>query len=174
MPLQFYNLLQQLNNTPDLLKIWTAGITEEDLHNNEGPNTWSTFDILGHLVHGEKTDWIPRLKIILYSTDKNFEPFDRFAQEMESVGKSMVELIQAFSELRKQNLETLKDLEKDIMVGKELVGFHPEFGPVTLAQLLNTWVVHDLNHIAQIARVLAFQRKNETGPWKQYLRILNN
>ncbi|MFI5135299.1 MAG: DinB family protein, partial [Chitinophagales bacterium] len=125
-----------------------------------------------HLINGEKTDWIPRMKIILSKDgDKRFEPFDRFAQFKESKGKSLQQLIDEFKTLREKSIDELKkanlsdeDLEK--------TGIHPEFGTVTLKQHLSSWVVHDLGHIAQIARVMAKQYHDEVGPWKKYLTIL--
>jgi hypothetical protein len=130
------------------------------------------YDIIGHLIHAEKTDWITRAEIILSEkTDKTFEPFDRFAQFKESEGKSLVQLLDEFTTIRKKNIERLvsKKLTDKNLQEK---GNHPVFGDVTLSQLLATWVVHDLNHIAQIARVMAYQYKAEVGPWIKYLRIL--
>ena len=139
---------------------------------NEGGETWTVYDILGHLIHGEKTDWIPRAEIILSeNTDKTFKPFDRFAQFEDSEGKSLNQLLDEFKILRRKNIAHL--LSKKI-TGKNLEekGIHPAFGEVNLSQLLATWVVHDLNHIAQISRVMAKQYKAETGPWIAYLSIL--
>lgn len=140
---------------------------------NEGANSWSAFDIVGHLIHGERTDWVPRAQLILSArTDKTFEPFDRFAQFELSKGKTLEQLLDEFTALRKENIEWLRaqpllptDLEKK--------GRHPALGEVTLAQLLATWTVHDLNHLAQVSRVMAKQYKDEVGPWQQYLGVLH-
>ncbi len=164
--------LEILERTPLVLETMLNGLSDEWIKNNEGPETWSPFDILGHLVHGEKTDWIPRMEIILADiTDKSFVPFDRFAQFNESKGKTMKQLLDEFRALRKQNVERLrsKNLRQDDFARG---GIHPAFGPVTLLQLLSTWVVHDLNHISQISRVMAKQYKGEVGPWVEYLGIL--
>jgi hypothetical protein len=164
--------IEILERTPEILNILLRNISPYWTSNNEGGETWSAYDIMGHLIHGEKTDWIPRAEIILSEkADKRFEIFDRFAQFKDSEGKSLTQLIDEFKSLRKKNIEVLlskkltdKDLEKK--------GIHPAFGEVTLSQLLSTWVVHDLNHLAQISRVMAKQFKPAVGPWTQYLRIL--
>ena len=164
--------IEILERTPALLQALLENISEEWTSNNEGPETWSAYDVVGHLIHGEKTDWIPRAEIILSSNhDKKFEPFDRFAQYEDSKGKSLAVLLKEFETLRKKNLEVLRS--KNI-TQKELQekGVHPAFGEVTLSQLLATWVVHDLNHISQISRVMAKQYKGAVGPWIEYLRIL--
>jgi len=141
---------------------------------NEGGESWSPFDIVGHLVHGEKTDWITRTETILkYGKEKTFEPFDRFAQFENSKGKNINELLSEFSALRLKNLQRLNEMNirEDDLIKK---GIHPHFGKVTLRELLATWVVHDLGHISQIARVMAKQYKDEVGPWKEYLPVVNN
>lgn len=161
-----------LSRTPSVLEILLSGLPDELLFSNEGGESWSPFDIVGHLIHGEKTDWIPRMEIILAQNPGSvFEPFDRFAQFEASKGKSIHQLLKEFRSLREANLAVLtaKNLQPYHL---ELKGFHPALGEVTLAQLLSTWTVHDLNHIAQIARVIAFQRKDDVGPWKAYLGIL--
>ncbi len=165
--------IEILERTPGVLDNLLGGLSGDWTQPNEGPDTWSAYDIIGHLIHGEKTDWIPRMNIILSeNTEKTFIPFDRFAQFRNSKGKSLKELLNEFSRLRKENLQYLKfkkldkgDLQKE--------GAHPELGPVTLEQLLASWVVHDLNHIAQICRVMAYQYKEEVGPWQAYMGILN-
>lgn len=166
--------IEILERTPLVLQAMLAHVSDEWVLKNEGGDSWSVFDILGHLIHGEKTDWIPRMEIILSENpDKGFEPFDRFAQFEESKGKLLVGLLHEFNSLRKRNLEKLasKNLSENDL-GK--TGVHPEFGEVTLSQLLATWVVHDLNHIAQINRVMAKQYKVAVGPWSAYLRILQS
>lgn len=162
-----------LERTPLVLKSLLNRIASEWTQENEGPDTWSPFDILGHLLHGEKTDWIPRILIILNDNEnKTFQPFDMFAHFEESKGKSMNELLLEFELLRNQNLEQLKGLAltKFDLNSK---GMHPELGEVTLQQVLAAWVVHDLGHIAQISRVMAKQYKNEVGPWTASLSILS-
>lgn len=164
--------IQVLSRTPQTLKELLLGIDEEWTSNNEGTDTWSPYDIIGHLIHGEKTDWIPRAKIILSSEEnKDFKPFDRFAQFEESEGKILEQLLNEFESLRVSNLSVLKSLNiGPTDLAKE--GIHPAFGKVTLAHLLSTWVVHDLGHIHQICRVMAKQYTNEVGPWTEYLGVL--
>lgn len=165
--------IEILERTPDVLNTLLKNISADWTSNNEGGETWSAYDIIGHLIHGEKTDWIPRAEIILSEkSDKTFVPFDRFAQFKDSEGKSLAQLLDEFKMLRAKNIEHLRSknlTEKNL----EEKGIHPAFGEVTLSQLLSTWVVHDLNHIAQISRVMAKQYKAEVGPWIEYLRILN-
>ena len=139
----------------------------------EGPETWSPYDIVGHLIHGERTDWIPRARIVLdQGANRRFTPYDRFAQFRESKGKTLGELLDEFERLRGRNLETLAawQLTESQFA---LEGQHPELGAVTLRQLLASWVVHDLGHIAQCARVMAKQYREAIGPWAEYLPIVN-
>lgn len=161
-----------LERTPTALAAILKGLPDAWTMADEGPDTWSPYVVLGHLIHGERTDWIARLEIILSDGEnKTFASFDRFAQFSESKGKTLTELLNEFAILRKNNLEILKSknlTESDFT----RQGIHPVFGPVTLAQLLSTWAVHDLNHLSQITRVMAFQYKEEVGPWIEYLRIL--
>lgn len=161
-----------LERTPFVIEMLLRDLPAEWTTNNEGEATWSPYDIVGHLIHGEQTDWIPRIKIILSdSTDRTFEPFDRFAQFEASKGKSLSELMVEFKLRRKANLEILRSLslsEEHLMK----TGIHPAFGSVTLKQLLATWTAHDLNHIGQIVRVMAKQYSEEVGPWREYLGIL--
>jgi hypothetical protein len=164
--------LEILERTPVVLENMLQNISPDWTSTNEGPATWSPYDIIGHYIHGEKTDWIPRMEIILSDqTGKHFVPFDRFAQENDSKGKTMEQLLEEFKVLRNKNVEILRSrniTETDLAK----TGIHPAFGEVTLEQLLSTWVVHDLNHIAQISRVMAKHYKDEVGPWTEYLRIL--
>jgi uncharacterized damage-inducible protein DinB len=163
-----------LSRTPATLRALLAGLPAPWIINNEGAETWSPYDVVGHLIHGERTDWIPRLKIILeHGETRPFVPFDRFAQFEASKGKSLGELLETFAALRRQNLTTLKQLHLTEEHFK-LKGTHPDFGAVTLGQLLATWVVHDLDHISQIARVMAKQYREEVGPWINYLSILTS
>ena len=161
-----------LEKTPFVLEQLLSNLPDEWISSNEGGETWSPFDVVGHLVHGESTDWIARLEIILSDApEKKFKSFDRFAQFHESKGKTMKMLLDEFKSLRVKNIKILKSKnlsEKDF----NRLGIHPVFGNVTLKNLLSTWVVHDLNHLAQISRVMAHQYKTEVGPWVEYLRIL--
>ena len=166
--------IELLERTPNVLRMMLLGLSADWTAVNEGGDTWSPDDVIGHLIHGERTDWIPRAEVILSeSPDKTFTPFDRFAQFEESKGKSLAQLLDEFADLRSQNLERLRAFNlTDSDLAK--TGMHPVFGEVTLSQLLATWTVHDLNHIAQISRVMANQYKTEVGPWIEYLRILNS
>lgn len=161
-----------LEQTPDTLINLTSGLSQEWIITNEGGETWSVFDVIGHLLHGDKTDWLKRVKVILSdSDDKRFTPFDRFAQLETSKGKTLTELLKEFKEVRKSNLTALRGLnisEADL----SKTGIHPTFGNVTLKQLISTWAVHDLDHLSQISRVMAKQYKDETGPWVEFLKIL--
>lgn len=161
-----------LSRTPKVLDGWLRGIPEEWVTSNEGPDTWSPYDIVGHLVHGEKEDWLARARIILEQGEgRPFDSFDRFAQFEDSKGKSMDDLLDEFGARREANLAELRNLgitDDDLA----RTGIHPDFGPVTLRGLLSTWVVHDLSHIAQIARVMGKQYGEEVGPWAEYLPIL--
>lgn len=165
--------IEILERTPIALNSLLKDLSIDWTVPNEGENTWSPYDVVGHLIHGEKTDWIVRTKIILEQKGQPFEPFDRFAQFEASQGKSINDLLDEFQHLRSNNLETLKSL--DITEAKlALEGTHPELGKVTLRNLLSTWVAHDLGHIAQISRVMAKQYKEEVGVWYQYLGILQS
>lgn len=165
--------IEILRQTPKTLHTYLSNLSNEWTLCNEGEDTWCAYDIVGHLIHGEKTDWMQRIKIVLNQIgDKTFEPFDRFAQFETSKGKNLEELLKEFSHLREKNLNKLNGISiKETQLN--LKANHPELGEVTLRQLLSTWVVHDLGHIAQIARVMAKQYKHEVGPWKEYLPILN-
>lgn len=161
-----------LQRTPAVLESLLENISDDWVFSNEGPDTFSPFDVLGHLVHGEKTDWIARMEIILSeSSNKTFEPFDRFAQFEESKGKTINQLLSEFKLLRNKNIEILKAknfIESDF----SKIGIHPSLGEVTLKDLLATWTVHDLGHIAQVTRVMSKCYKEEVGPWLDYLPIL--
>lgn len=143
-----------------------------DPHSQIPNREWQPFDIVGHLIHGEETDWIPRARIILAQDgDRTFIPFDRFAQFNESKGRSLDQLLEEFAKLRSENLDTLRswNLASEQL---DLEGIHPELGTVTLRQLLATWVVHDLNHIRQLVIAMSRQYSGEVGVWKEYLSIL--
>ena len=162
-----------LSRTPATLDALLRGLPDSWLSANEGPDTWSAFDVVGHLIHGERTDWMPRVRRLLDEGESRaFDPFDRFAQAAESVGKSMDDLLDGFTSLR---AASLRDLRALALTGDDLArtGRHPAFGVVTLRQLLATWVAHDLDHVTQIARVMARRYADEVGPWREYLRVIN-
>lgn len=163
---------QILRQTPSTIDALLRPLSNTWIKRNEGPSTWSPFDVVGHLIHGEETDWIPRARIILNDGEaRPFEPFDRVAMFEKSKEKSLVELLDTFSDVRDSNIQELEQM--NLTPSKlEKRGTHPELGSVTLAQLLSAWVVHDLGHIAQIVRVMAGQYREEVGPWSAYLSIL--
>lgn len=162
-----------LERTPGTFRALLAGLPEVWTDANEGENTFSAFDNVGHLIHGERTDWIARARVILEQGERRrFEPYDRFAQVRESAGKSLPQLLDEFEKLRAENLVTLRGwklTEREL----DLAAEHPDLGPVTLRQLLATWVAHDLGHIAQTARVLAKRYRADVGPWRAYLPVLD-
>ena len=173
MEFQLDRALEILERTPAALRGLLGGLSDAWTSPNEGPDTFSAFDNVGHLIHGECTDWIPRARIILaQGPNRRFEPYDRFAQKRESQGKTLAGLLDEFARLRAENLATLRGWR---LSDAELVllGEHPEFGVVTLRQLLATWAAHDLGHVAQIARVLAKQYREAVGPWRAYLPVLD-
>jgi hypothetical protein len=162
-----------LERTPATLRALLEGLPPGWIQGTEGPETWSPFDILGHLIHGERADWIGRARIILeQGPDRRFQPFDRFAMLRESEGKTLADLLDEFARLRAENLRTLAGWS---LTAEQLAlrGIHPEFGEVTLRQLLSTWVAHDLGHIAQTARVMARQYRGAVGPWRAYLPVMD-
>lgn len=162
-----------LERTPQALRAMLAGLPPAWLEATEGPETWSPFVVVGHLIHGERTDWIPRAQLILaQGPQRRFAPFDRFAQFRESQGKPLGKLLDEFADVRAANLDTLRGWHLT-EAQLDLQGEHPEFGLVTLRQLLATWVAHDLGHIAQIARVMAKQYREAVGPWRAYLSIID-
>jgi hypothetical protein len=167
-----------LTRTPAALDALLRGLPDIWVRRNEGcgkdgKDSWSPFDIVGHLIVGERTDWMPRTRIILENGEaRAFDPFDRFAQERESQGKSLEELLDEFARLREENLAALHALN---LQPQDLArrGRHPELGAVTLSQLLATWAVHDLTHLHQISRVMAHQYRDPVGPWSANLGVLN-
>jgi DinB superfamily len=165
--------LSVLERTPDTLRALLAGLPPAWTDGTEGPDTWSPYVIVGHLIHGERTDWIPRAEIILaQGQQRRFTPFDRFAQFRESEGKPLEQLLDEFARLRAENLKKLAGWRlTEAQLG--LIGEHPEFGPVTLRQLLATWVAHDLGHLSQTTRVMAKQYRDAIGPWRAYLSIMD-
>ncbi len=172
MKFQLEHATEILRRTPSTLNSLLHHLPDEWVLPNEGPRSWNPYDVLGHLIHGEETDWIPRAKIILEDGETHpFEPFDRFAMFEKSRGKSLAELLDTFERLRAVNLKELEGMRLTAEV-LEKRGSHPELGVVTLSQLLATWVVHDLGHIGQVVRVMAKQYRSEVGPWQAYLPIL--
>jgi hypothetical protein len=162
-----------LRRTPATLNTLLRDLPPEWVAANEGTDSWSPFDVIGHLIHGEEVDWIPRAKIILeHGEGRPFEPFDRFAMFEASRGKSLGELLATFERLRG---ESLRELERMNLTPELLSkrGMHPELGLVTLSQLLSTWVVHDLGHVGQVVRVMAKQYSEAVGAWQSYLPILS-
>lgn len=166
--------LQILERTPAVLQHLLSGIDESWIYGNSGPETWSPFDVVGHLLHGEKTDWIARMNIVLeQGSNRHFAVFDRFAQFEESKGKTIQNLLDEFASVRSENLVILKKRNPD---DEKLLlrGIHPKFGEVTLSQLLSTWTVHDLVHISQISVTMARQYKKAIGPWIEYINTLKD
>lgn len=162
-----------LSRTPSALNALLRDLPQTWTLSNEGGKTWSPFDIVGHLIHGERTDWMPRARIILqYGENRAFDPFDRLAQERESQGNSLGELLDEFARLRSENLDALRamNLQPEDL---ERRGRHPALGFVTLSQLLATWAVHDMTHLHQLSRVMAYQYREVVGPWSAYLGVLH-
>jgi hypothetical protein len=162
-----------LERTPIVLNTLLRGLSDEWITGNEGQDTFSPYDVVGHLIHGEKTDWRDRATMILeHGLAKTFVPYDRFAQYEESKGKTLQQLLSEFEVLRIKNMKWFRSLnltETDL----DKKGLHPVLGQVTLRQLLSTWVIHDLTHIAQVTRVMAKQYKEEMGPWLEFFRIMS-
>jgi len=172
MEFQLTQAMEVLERTPAALRALLHGLSAEWTTPNEGPDTFSAYDNVGHLVHGERADWIPRARLILaQGPDRRFAPFDRLAHRRESAGRSLEQLLDDFAQLRTENLAILRGWELDERA-LALEGEHPVFGRVTLRELLSTWVAHDLGHLAQIARVMAKQYREAVGPWRAYLPVL--
>jgi hypothetical protein len=166
--------IEVLRRSPPTFQGLISGLSEPWIRDNEGPETFSPFDVLGHLIDSEETDWIPRARIILAKRPNiRFESFDRFRHRTRNVGRSSDSLLAEFARLRNDNL---KELESWKLTGIELdfPGEHPSLGRVTLRQLLAAWVVHDLGHLAQVARVMAKQYQDEVGPWITFLPVLTD
>jgi len=162
-----------LSRTPASLSALLEGLPDVWTGATEGGGTWSPYDVVGHLIHGERTDWIQRARHILAGESRPFDKFDRTAQFDDSRGKSLGELLETFAELRRGSLAALSDMNlSDEDLGRK--GLHPELGEVTLGQLLATWVVHDLDHVGQIARTMAKAYAGAVGPWSAYLSILRD
>jgi len=173
MPHNLQNTVSLLTRTPAALNTLLRDLPETWTLRNEGENTWSAFDIIGHLNHGERTDWMPRARVVLqFGATQAFEPFDRRGHAREMQGKSLGQLLDEFARLRSENLAELRALNlrpEDL----ERRGRHPALGVVTLSELLATWAAHDLTHLHQISRVMAHQYCEAVGPWSAYLGVLH-
>ena len=172
MPFDFDEALPVLRRTPSALRALLHDLPEPWVRTNEGPETWSPFDVVGHLIHSDRTNWMPRVEHMLRHGDAVvFPSFDREAMFEASKGRSLAELLDTFERLRAETLDRLASLG---LTNADLArpGMHPDFGPVTLGQHLATWVVHDLDHLAQAVRVMARRYSVAVGPWRAYLSIL--
>jgi hypothetical protein len=173
MPFHLDQTVALLRRTPMVFSALLVDLPETWTHRNEGGKTWTAYDIVGHLIHGERTDWMPRAKRILESGDTvAFEPFDRLAQQRESQAKTLPQLLDEFGRLRSANLEELGRMHltpSDF----ERRGMHPALGVVTMSELLATWAAHDLTHLHQISRVMAHQYREAVGPWSAYLGVMH-
>ncbi|TWT25197.1 DinB family protein [Planomicrobium sp. CPCC 101110] len=164
--------IEILERTPASLEALLSGLSPGWLHSSEGEGTWNPSQVIGHLIEGEKNDWIPRLEMILQEGEtKPFSPFDRFAHLKENQEKPVEEKLQEFKNLRLESIARLKQLVSS-ETQLELAGLHPDFGPVKLRELLSTWVVHDFTHISQIVRTMAERYREDVGPWEAYLGVL--
>jgi hypothetical protein len=172
MRFEIEDALRLLARAPATLTALLSALPEAWARCREGPGTWSPHEVVGHLIHGEQTDWVPRVRAILaHGTERPFEPFDRTAQERESVHATLDQLLGRFAELRAANLAALGGLDLGD-ADLDRAGMHPELGRVTLRQLLATWTAHDLGHVRQICRVLAKQYADEVAPWRAYLPVV--
>jgi hypothetical protein len=166
--------IQALARTPGALRALLEGLPDPWTRGVEGPDTFSPFDVVGHLIDGEETDWIPRARIILAGgPNPVFEPYDRFRHRARNAGRTVDSLLEEFARLRKANLALLRSWDLT-PAAHELPGIHPSLGGVTMRQLLSAWVVHDLGHVAQVARVMAKQLREEVGPWEPFLPVLTD
>jgi hypothetical protein len=172
MPHNLDHTIALLSRTPAALEALLRGLPEALTLSNEGEKTWTAFDVVAHLIHAERTDWIPRAKTILQFGDTQpFAPFDRLGHLRESQGKSLGELLDEFARVRAENVRELRKLD---LQPKDLArpGRHPALGAVTLSELLATWAAHDLTHLHQISRILAHQYRDTVGPFSEYLGVL--
>lgn len=173
MGFDLHETVALLTRTPSALNALLRDLPEMWTLRNEGGKTWSPFDIVGHLIHGERTDWMTRARIILQDGERRpFDPFDRMAQEQESEGKALAQLLDEFARLRAENLDCLHAMKLQPS-DFDRRGCHPALGVVTLSQLLATWAVHDMTHLHQLARVIAYQYRDVVGPWSAYLGVLH-
>ena len=163
--------LEILERTPAVLRALLEGLSDHWTTHNEGGDTWSPYDVVGHLVHGERADWMVRVKKCLSTDDKAFAKFDRTAMFEESKGKGLPQLLNEFEALRRKNIAELRALEVN-ETQLDSIGIHPTFGEVKLRQLLATWAAHDLAHITQISRVMCKQYQEAVGPWREFISVL--
>lgn len=172
MEQNLHNTISLLARTPAVLNALLCDLPEAWTLSNEGGNSWSAFDVVGHLIHGERTDWLPRVRTILeFGETKAFEPFDRVAMMNESKGKSLPQLLDEFARLRSESVGELRALNLRLS-DFERRGRHPALGVVTLSQLLATWAAHDLTHLHQISRIMAHQYRDAVGPWSAFLGVM--
>jgi DinB superfamily len=173
LPFVLAEAIAVLQRTPVVIDALLRGLPDDWVTADEGIGTWTPFDVVGHLIHGERTDWIPRARIMLnHGESRPFDRFDRSAQFSESKGKTLASLLDEFAMERRRNVDELVAMQlTDADLDRR--GRHPELGVVTLRQLLATWVAHDLDHIMQIARVLGRHYSDEVGPWRAYLRVIS-
>ncbi|HEY7410374.1 MAG TPA: DinB family protein [Vicinamibacteria bacterium] len=170
--MQLSECLLLLQRTPAVLSTLLDGLPDDWVHADEGPETFSAHDVVGHLIHGEETDWLPRIRIVLeHGESRPFDPFDRFAFRERNRGVPLRALLDRFARRRDANLTEVRGL--GLADRLALTGTHPGLGRVTLGELLASWVVHDLGHLAQAARVLAKHHRADVGPWVEYMRILD-
>jgi hypothetical protein len=168
----FEDALPVLRRTPATIDAWLRDLPDQWTRANEGSSTWSPFDVVGHLIHAERADWMPRVEHILRHGDaRPFPVFDREGMFEASKGRTLSELLDEFAAKRAESLEQLDALNLSA-ADLSRTSRHPEFGAVTLGQHLSTWVVHDCTHIAQIVRVMAKQYGGAVGPWRAYLSVL--
>jgi len=166
--------VELLRRTPAVVSAWVLDLPPAWLELDEGPGTWTARDVLGHLIHGERTDWIPRARLLLaHGTARPFEPFEREGHRRELAGASTATLVRLFAEERARSLAALAELRPSA-ADLERQGTHPALGTVTLRNLLATWVAHDLGHLAQLARVMAKRYADEVGPWRAYIPVLSD
>ena len=172
MDFRFDDAVPVLARTPAVLRLWLSDLSPRWTAATDGPGTWSPFDVVGHLIHAERTDWIPRTELILrHGESAPFPPFDREAMFAASRGRSLGELLDAFEALRRESLARLAGLRlTELDLARR--GLHPELGAVTLGQHLATWVAHDMSHLAQVVRTMARQYTEAVGPWAAYLSVL--
>lgn len=162
-----------LSRTPALLDVLLRGLPETWTRRSEGENTWTAFEVVGHLIHGERTDWMPRVRMILeFGDTRPFDAFDRGGHKQDIQGKTMEQLLEEFAQARSRNLADLRslDLQESHLAER---GLHPALGSVTLSQLLATWAMHDLTHLHQISRIMAHQYRDAVGPWQAYLGVMH-
>lgn len=174
MTFRLDDTLEVLARVPASVHALLSGLPPDWVRANEGPDTFSPFDVVGHLVDGEETDWVPRARIILSrAADPVFEPYDRFRHRSRNAGRTLDSLLEEFATRRRANLGLVRSWnlgEPEL----SLPGRHPSLGPVTLRELLAAWAVHDLGHVAQIARVLAKRHRDDVGPWTPFLPVLTD